>query len=92
MHFVVADTDCLHLLLERDVVAMIVKMMENLPSHSSAQQVCLQHVYYTCILPFILVDIKLQLHAGHTINNELWVSEDQEFFLVQNKYEHYITT
>lgn len=34
-----ADSDCLHLLLERDVVCVIIKMMAELPSHSSAQQV-----------------------------------------------------
>ena len=34
-----ADSIILQLLLERDVVGVIVRMMEALPSHSSAQQV-----------------------------------------------------
>ena len=34
-----ADAIVLQLLLERDVVGVIVRMMEALPSHSSAQQV-----------------------------------------------------
>ena len=34
-----ADSDCLNLLLERDIAATIVKMMQDLPSHSLVQQV-----------------------------------------------------
>ena len=37
----VADQDCLQLLMERDVVHTVVKVMDSLPSHSAAQEVCL---------------------------------------------------
>ena len=39
MHTLTADRDCLHLLSERDVVGVVIKVMEELPSHLSAQQV-----------------------------------------------------
>lgn len=41
------DSDSLHLLLEKDVVGGIIKMMEALPSHSSAQQVCMYLHFYS---------------------------------------------
>lgn len=40
--YISADSDSLHLLLEKDIVGVVVKMMQELPSHSSAQQV---HAY-----------------------------------------------